>query len=181
MVDPIYPNEQLLQNAHLPIMAFLLWYWRKAIWISDVGFTAVVFFLLLHALGTRWIYSFVPYNDWFGIDDWFGFERNMYDRFVHLMYGVLLFFPVMDLLHRRYVVKAGMAAFVSFNLILSSSAFYELFEWFLAMTLSPDQAEAYNGQQGDMWDAQKDMALAGLGGFMSWAGWAAIRKQNGRG
>lgn len=30
-------------------------------------------------------------------------------------------------------------------------------------------ADAYNGQQGDMWDAQKDMALAVLGAFAALA------------
>ena len=40
---------------------------------------------------------------------------------------------------------------------------YELFEWSLAITLSEEAAENYNGQQGDAWDAHKDMALASLG------------------
>ena len=177
MLNPIYPNEQLLQNAHVPIMALLLWKWRKAAWMSETGFLAIILFLVFHAIGARWIYSFVPYNQWFSvdIDSQFGFERNMYDRFVHFIYGVLLIFPLRDLLHRKFFLAAGMSAFVAFNIILSSSAFYELFEWFLAFSLSPEQAEAYNGQQGDMWDAQKDMALAGLGGLISY-GWSAIRR-----
>jgi putative membrane protein len=33
----------------------------------------------------------------------------------------------------------------------------------MAATLAPDWAEAYNGQQGDVWDAQRDMALAAMG------------------
>lgn len=177
MLNPIYPFEQRLQNAHVPVMILLFWRWRKALWLSESGFMAILLFLLFHAIGARWIYSFVPYNDWFGfdVDGTYGFDRNMYDRFVHLMYGVLLFFPVKDLLHRRYHLKMGMAALMSFNIILSSSAFYELFEWFLAMTMSPEQAEAYNGQQGDMWDAQKDMALAGFGALLSYALFALMR------
>ena len=43
------------------------------------------------------------------------------------------------------------------------SALYEIFEWSLALMMAPQSAEAYNGQQGDGFDAQKDMALA-LGG-----------------
>jgi len=31
------------------------------------------------------------------------------------------------------------------------------------LQLYSDAAENYNGQQGDIWDAQKDMALAVLG------------------
>jgi putative membrane protein len=41
--------------------------------------------------------------------------------------------------------------------------FYEVFEWMLSIVLSPEDAESYNGQQGDYWDAQKDMALAFVG------------------
>jgi putative membrane protein len=40
---------------------------------------------------------------------------------------------------------------------------YEVFEWLLTLLLSPKDADSYNGQQGDMWDAQKDMGLALLG------------------
>ena len=50
---------------------------------------------------------------------------------------------------------------------MSTSLLYELFEWGIATTLSPDAAEAYNGQQGDVWDAHKDMALALAGGIIA--------------
>ena len=47
------------------------------------------------------------------------------------------------------------------------SALYEIFEWLLTMLLAPGMANAYNGQQGDVWDAQKDMAIAILGAFLA--------------
>ena len=47
--------------------------------------------------------------------------------------------------------------------VLSISAVYEIFEWLLTVIMAPQHAEAYNGQQGDLWDAQKDMALAFVG------------------
>ena len=37
----------------------------------------------------------------------------------------------------------------------------------LTVTFAPAWAEAYNGQQGDPWDAQKDMAMAGLGALIA--------------
>jgi putative membrane protein len=51
--------------------------------------------------------------------------------------------------------------------ILSTSAVYEIIEWMLAMLMAPDWAESYNGQQGDIWDAQRDMALAAIGSLIS--------------
>ncbi len=50
-----------------------------------------------------------------------------------------------------------------------SSVMYEMFEWLLTIIAPADQADNYNGQQGDIWDAQKDMALAMLGGIFAWA------------
>ena len=47
--------------------------------------------------------------------------------------------------------------------VLSISALYEIFEWLLTLVAAGETADRYNGQQGDMWDAQKDMALAALG------------------
>ena len=54
--------------------------------------------------------------------------------------------------------------------VLASSAAYELFEWLLTLFMAPGTAEAYNGQQGDIWDAHKDMALA-LAGSVGAALW----------
>ncbi len=50
--------------------------------------------------------------------------------------------------------------------ILSAGAVYEIFEWLAAMLMAPDWAESYNGQQGDVWDAQRDMALAACGALI---------------
>ena len=49
---------------------------------------------------------------------------------------------------------------------MASSMFYELIEWWIAMGLSPEDAENYNGQQGDVWDAHKDMFLATIGAIL---------------
>ncbi|MEM1249606.1 MAG: DUF2238 domain-containing protein, partial [Acidobacteriota bacterium] len=48
------------------------------------------------------------------------------------------------------------------------SALYEIFEWLLTIVVAPGYAESYNVQQGDAWDAQKDMALALLGSALAW-------------
>ncbi len=47
--------------------------------------------------------------------------------------------------------------------MLAGSAIYEVFEWLLTLGMAGADADAYNGQQGDIWDAQKDMAMAGAG------------------
>ena len=51
--------------------------------------------------------------------------------------------------------------------VLAVGAVYEVIEWQIAIAFSPTQAEAYNGQQGDVWDPQKDMAMAGFGSILA--------------
>ena len=55
------------------------------------------------------------------------------------------------------------AILFSWLAIQTGSMVYELFEWLLTILVSPEEADSYNGQQGDIWDAQKDMALAMIG------------------
>jgi putative membrane protein len=40
------------------------------------------------------------------------------------------------------------------------SVIYELIEWAAAIVFGGDLGQAYLGTQGDIWDGQKDMALA---------------------
>lgn len=46
---------------------------------------------------------------------------------------------------------------------MASSLVYELIEWAAAEVFGGDLGMTYLGTQGDVWDAQKDMALATAG------------------
>jgi len=62
----------------------------------------------------------------------------------------------------------------AFLFVGAVSALYEIFEWLLTIVLAPGMADEYNGQQGDMWDSQKDMAIALAGGGIV-AFWMLLR------
>lgn len=181
-IDPPFPQEIFLQ--HLPTVALLaaLPFLARRVPLSDAAFACIVAFLLLHILGARYIYSYVPYDRWsetlFGTSPAavFGFQRNHYDRLVHFFFGVLAVRPVQEICVRRFGVPRRFAWYTAFEFVLAFSMLYELFEWGLAMVLSPHHAEAYNGQQGDIWDAQKDMSLALLGACCALAV-AAVRRR----
>ena len=144
-------------------------------------------FTCVHIVGARYLYSNVPYDKWaktfLNLDiDLEGqweikavgtgvIHGNKFDRMVHFSFGLLLF-PFIYQLTRRLLkdLKPVCALLFAWLAIQSASMIYELFEWFLSLVLSPENAENYNGQQGDMWDAQKDMALA-LGGSTISALW----------
>lgn len=143
-------------------------------YISSRSYALASIFLLIHIIGARYLYSYVPYDDWteqlFGIslNELFGWQRNMYDRLVHFSYGLLLFFAMMESSKSIFKVQSTkLLIAIALMVNMSSSLLYELLEWGIATTLSPEAAEAYNGQQGDVWDAHKDMALALLGGLIA--------------
>jgi putative membrane protein len=169
---PIHPAEQALHHS-LTVLALvgLLILVRRAN-LPYASFCLVLVFLTLHTIAARWIYSFVPYDDWlqalfgFRLSDTLGWQRNDFDRLVHFSYGACLG-PVLFRYLRDRGRAAGWAALTAVEVVLSTSALYELFEWGIAMSLAPGAAEAYNGQQGDLWDAQKDMAIATLGAVLA--------------
>lgn len=171
-INPVYPNEIFLQHiATIVVIAFLFFVIYKNN-ISNKGFLCLILMLIIHIIGARWNYSDTPYDKWFqsvfgfNMNDYFGFKRNHYDRFVHFMYGFLMVIPVSEIYHKWIDLPKRFSNHVAFLFVLASSMIYELIEWMVALFLSPEFAEAYNGQQGDFWDAQKDMALAMLGAIV---------------
>lgn len=174
---PLWPAEQALHHS-LTVLAVagLLWaQWRLRLPLGS--FVLVLAFLTLHTIAARWIYSYVPYEQWWRSltgSALLGGERNHFDRLVHFAYGLLLA-PVLVRVARDGGAGRARAWLSAVQVIVSTGALYELFEWAIALTLAPDAAEAYNGQQGDVWDAHQDMALALLGGALG-AGLAALRR-----
>jgi putative membrane protein len=190
-----YPRELVLQ--HLPTFSGLaglaLIVRRYDLPVSV--FASLLGFWALHLIGARWLYSYVPYDDWFRLllggspSEWFGWRRNHYDRFVHLMFGALAM-PVICRLTTWFQQRPGVTPAKSERLwvlmqgwigVIALSALYEIVEWGVAIAFSPETAESYNGQQGDLWDAQKDMALATVGAALVVVGQLAMLTRPGRG
>lgn len=179
-IDQPYPELAPLQHIPTVVLVFvaplLIGRWR----LSTASVASILVFMLLHTLGGRYIYSNVPYDiltkkmAGFSFSESFGWTRNAYDRLVHLSFGLLWTMPVMEALQRRHDVNRPLAAFVAFAFIGMVSAIYEVFEWLLTIFLAGDTADYYNGQQGDIWDAQKDMAIAMLGSLIAVV-WAKFR------
>lgn len=173
-IEPLAWSSYLLHQLGTLLFLALMFaayrYWR----VSTRAYMLAALFLIIHIVGARYLYSYVPYDDWiqslFGIrlNDLFGWQRNMYDRLVHFSYGLLLFAMMIEISRTLFGIRSIKRLIVIALMInMSSSMLYELLEWAIASTLSPDAAEAYNGQQGDMWDAHKDMALALIGGLIA--------------
>jgi putative membrane protein len=59
-----YPTQMYLQHAPTVAAIALLPCLAKARLLGPLAFTCVVAFMLLHVLGARYIYSYVPYDQW---------------------------------------------------------------------------------------------------------------------
>lgn len=168
--SPRWPAEQALHTSLTVVaLALLLWRGRR---LPDSSYLLVLAFLAVHTIAARWIYSFVPYDEWtavlgFRLSEVFGWERNNFDRFTHFVYGGCAAAVLYRWFRDRRGWRPRFAALVAVEIVLSTSALYELLEWVIALTLSPEAAEAYNGQQGDIWDAHADIALALLGAVIA--------------
>jgi putative membrane protein len=174
-IRPIWPLEQAMHGS-LEVVALLWLLWHQRRWpMRDSHFLAICVFLCVHSLAARWLYSNVPYDAWlrhaFGWspNDAFGWRRNHADRLIHFLYGLCFAPALRDWLARRWPGLSWRHAFaLAVMLIMCSSLLYEWLEWAIALLMSPEAAESYNGQQGDVWDAHADMLLATLGALLTW-------------
>ncbi len=127
--------------------------------------------LVLHAfvlmVGGYYTYAKVPLGFW--VKDFFGFERNHYDRLGHFAQGFVPAILVRELLVRQAgLARKGWLPFLSASVCLAVSAFYELIEWWAAL-IGGEKADQFLGTQGDVWDTQWDMCFALVGAMSALA------------
>jgi putative membrane protein len=157
-IDPVYRMDWFLENILLfAAVALLVWIYRTQP-LSQLTHVFIAIFFILHTLGAHYTYSEVPWGAW--LKDALGAERNHYDRIVHFTFGLLVAYPVRELLMRSTAVRGFAATFFTFATMVAASEVYELIEWIVANIVSPEAAMAYLGTQGDAFDAQKDTFLA---------------------
>jgi putative membrane protein len=113
-------------------------------------------------IGAHYTYAEVPY-----FDGLFGSERNNYDK---VGYFFQCFVPALlarEILIRKAIVNGKVwLNIIIVSICLAFSAFYELIEWWVALATGED-AEAFLGTQGYIWDTQSDMGFALLGAITS--------------
>ncbi|MEN8158677.1 MAG: DUF2238 domain-containing protein [Myxococcota bacterium] len=153
---------------------------------SRASYTMMFLFLVLHEIGSHYTYSLVPYDAlWqrlfgFSLDEALGFERNHFDRAIHLAYGLFFAYPIREIFLRVAVVRGFWGYALPLATTMSTSMIYELIEWGAAVILGGDLGHAYCGTQGDVWDAHQDMSLATLGAVIAMGVTLAINRTHQR-
>ncbi len=157
----------LLENLIAAPAVVVLLAMRRRLPFSRSSWIWIFVFLGLHEIGSHYTYSLVPWMSW--SQEIFGWTpawtRNHYDRFVHLAFGLLLTAPCRELLAVPLARHPGLCRALTFCVIATLSTGYELVEWGAAEIVDPELGLGFVGAQGDIWDAQKDTALA-LGGSL---------------
>ena len=129
--------------------------------LTPLAYVLIAVHALILMYGGHYTYALTPLGDW--MQDVFGFTRNHYDRIGHVMQGFGPAIVARELLLRTSPLRPGKWLFALVTLsILGVSACYEFTEWWAAIA-GGDAAGAFLGTQGDVWDTQWDMFLAGCG------------------
>ena len=130
------------------------------------AFTDLLYVLMLvHAsilmLGGHYTYAEVPLGFW--MQKAFHLARNDYDRIGHFAQGFVPAMVVREVVMRRGIIRgAGWTFFFALSVCGMVTALYEIIEWLTAVSAGGG-ATAFLGTQGDPWDTQEDMAMAGIG------------------
>ena len=112
-------------------------------------------------VGGHYTYAEVPlFNDF---KEFFGFERNNYDKVGHFAQGFIPALIAREIFIRKTIVNGiHWRNFFIICFVLAFSAFYELLEWWVA-SASGEDAVAFLATQGYEWDTQSDMFFALIG------------------
>jgi putative membrane protein len=168
VVAGIHPDkvfDYFLENATAFGFLIVLALTYRKLPLSDLSYALIFFYLCIHEWGAHYKYSDVPLGEW--MKPWLHTNRNMYDRVAHFSFGLLLSYPLQEMFMRKAGVVGRWRYVLPVEAILSFSAIYEMMEAGAAMVLTPERGEEFVGMQGDMWDSQEDMFMAGIGSVVA--------------
>lgn len=167
-IGPKYRSVWIDENIFPVVFMILLvvsYRWFK---FSNLSYSLLFVFMVLHAIGGHYSYAEMPLFDL--LKDNYDLSRNHYDRVVHFLFGVLFFIPVYEILVRVFRVPKGWRGlFITFLVISAFKSLFEVIEYgYVWVRADPLNVTNYLGEQGDAWDSQKDVSLGVLGAGISW-------------
>lgn len=162
-----------LENAAALTFIAVLGISYRRLPLSDLSYLLIFVYLSLHEWGAEYKYSDVPLGEW--MKPWLHTTRNHYDRVMHFSYGLLLAYPMQEWFMRVVGVTSRWRYLLPVESTLAFSACYEMLEALAASVLTPERGEEFVGMQGDMWDSQKDMLMAGVGAITAMLVIATVR------
>ncbi len=136
--------------------------------LTQLVYRAIFVHACILMLGGHYTYAEVPLGFW--VRDALGLARNHYDRLGHLAQGFVPALAAREVLLRfspmRLEPSSRFVPVLAVSMCLAFSAFYELLEWWAAV-FTGENATAFLGTQGDVWDTQWDMFLCLVGALVA--------------
>ncbi len=134
--------------------------------LTPLLYALILIHMVILMVGGHYTYAEVPLFDW--IKEVLDQSRNNYDKVGHFAQGFTPAILARELLIRKNIVEGSKIwlNYIILSIVLAFSAFYELIEWWVALATGED-AEAFLGTQGYMWDTQSDMMYALIGAVVA--------------
>jgi putative membrane protein len=164
-----------LENGVVTVFIATLIFTYRQFRFSDLSYLLIFVYLCMHEYGAHYKYSDVPIGEW--MKPLLHTKRNHYDRIAHFSFGFLLAYPMREVAMRALKVRGRWLYYLPVECTLGLSAIYEMLEALAANLLTPERGEEFVGMQGDIWDSQEDMFMAGLGSLVGVLIIAAIVKR----
>jgi putative membrane protein len=116
-------------------------------------------------IGAHYSFARVPLFD--TIRDYFGQSRNNYDKIGHFVQGIIPVLVTREFFIRKRIVSSQKwLSFISFGISMAITSGYEIIEY-LVCWMAGVNMNSFMGSQGDIWDSQKDMFAAVIGGLFT--------------
>jgi putative membrane protein len=165
----VFPKDQFiwfLEVLPVFIALFIMAVTYKKFPLTPLLYTLILIHMIILMVGGHYTYAEVPLFEW--IKEVFDQSRNNYDKVGHFAQGFIPAILAREILIRKHIVEGTKIwlNYIILSIILAFSAFYELIEWWVALAVGED-AEAFLGTQGYIWDTQSDMGYALFGGVVA--------------
>ena len=173
-IEPAFRDVWWAENIPVMFVFGLLVVTYPRFQFSNTAYILMACWLVLHTIGGHYTFSNVPFDF---VSEFFGFERNHFDRMGHFTVGFYAF-PAAELMTRNRSAARWVVYCCSLFFIMAVAAGYEIIEWWYAVAEGGDAGIAVLGSQGDIWDAQKDMLSDTLGAITALLLFAVVGKRN---
>lgn len=151
------------ENIPVLVIVALLVLISRGYRFSNASYVLMMVFIVLHTIGGHYTFERVPFG---AVSQFFGFERNHFDRVAHFSVGFYAY-PIAEVLMvKRLVHTRWIIALFPLFAIVTVAGGYEIIEWQYALHSDPGAGLAVLGSQGDIWDAQKDILADTLGAVL---------------
>ena len=160
-ISPVQRLQWFAECTPLLAILIVLVLTYKRYRFSNSSYLMMLIFFSLHVVAAHYTYEGTPFEHW--LKPLFHTKRSNYDRVVHFFFGVLISYPIRELLENTMKFRRVWSYVLPIVFIAGISGFFEIVEWLAAAIYGKGGEERFIGMQGDIFDTQKDMAVALVG------------------